>query len=67
VAAVVDASFAAPLEEPGFFENFQVPRHRGKRDVERLREIGHARFPECESREDGAPGWVRERGERAVE
>jgi hypothetical protein len=66
-AAVMDASFAAPLEEPGFFENLQVPRDGGQRDVERLRKIGHADLTEREASKDGAPGRICERGEGSVE
>lgn len=62
-AAVVDASFAAPLEQPGFFENLQVPRDSGQRDVKGIGEIGDARFPESEAAEDRTPGRVRERRE----
>jgi len=66
-AAVMDASFAAPLEQPGFFENFQVSRNRGKRDIEGFREIGHADLAEREASKYGAPGRICERGEGSVE
>jgi hypothetical protein len=65
--ATVDASFAAALQEPGVFENSQVLRDGGQRHVERLREVGDTGFAEREPHEDGAPRWVGECGERAIE
>jgi len=66
-ATVVDATLAALLDEPGVLEDFQVLRYGGQRHVERRREIRDARFPERESREDGAARRVREGGKRPIE
>lgn len=65
--AVVDAPLAAPFQEPGLLEDLQVLRDCGQRDVERLRQVGDARFPEREAREDGAASRVGECRERSVE
>jgi hypothetical protein len=66
-AAVVDASLAAPLEEPGFLEHPEVLRDRRQGDIKGLRELGDAGFPEREPREDGATRRIRERREGAIE
>jgi hypothetical protein len=66
-AAVVDAALAAPLEEPGVLENFQVPGNRGQRNVERPRELGDVGFPEREAGEDGAASRIRQGRKRSVE
>jgi hypothetical protein len=65
--AVVDASFAAALQESGLLEDFHVLGHGRERDLEGFRELGHVRLAEREPREDGAPRWVGECGERAIE
>jgi hypothetical protein len=65
--AVMNTPFASPLEEPGFFENSHVPRNGGKRDVERLREIGHADLAERQAGEDGPSRGIGQRRECPVE
>ncbi len=65
--AVMDAPFATPLEEAGFFENSHVPRNGGKRDVERLCEIGHADLAGRQTGEDRPSRGVGQRRESSVE
>ena len=65
--AVVDPTLFAPGEEPRLFQNLQVLRDRGKRDVEGPGELGDAELTRCESRQDRAPRRVGERSEGPVE
>ena len=66
-ATVVNAPFTAPLQEPGLFEDLQVFRDRGQRDVEGFRELGDASFSEREAGEDRAARRIRERREGLIE
>ena len=64
--AVVDASLAPPLEQPGVLEDFQVPGDRGQRHIEGRRELRDGELFEGEPGEDCAPDGIGESGEGAV-
>ncbi len=65
--AVVDPTLFAPSEEPRFFQDLQVLRHRGERDVERLGELGDTVLARRQSRQDRAPRRIGERPEGPIE
>jgi hypothetical protein len=65
--AVVDPTLSAPCEESRFFQNLQVLRDRGERDVERLGEVGDAELARRQSRQDRAPRRIGEGAEGPIE
>jgi len=64
---MVDPPLFAPRDESRLFQDLQVLRDRGERDVERLRELGDSELAERESSQDRAPRRIGERAERPVE
>jgi hypothetical protein len=65
--AVVDPPLAAALEESCLFENPDVLRDGGQRDIEGPGEVGDPGLSEGQPREDGPPGRVRKGREGAIE
>ena len=65
--AVVDPTIFAPSEEPRFFQDLEVLRHRGERDVEGPGELGDAQLARCQSRQDRAPRRIGEGPESPIE
>ena len=63
----MNASVALSHQQPGFFQNAKMLRHRGKRHVERLRELADGPLPESETGEDRAAGGIAQGGEGGVE
>ena len=64
---VVDPPLAAALDESRLFENPDVPRDGGQRDIEGLGEVGDPGLSERQPREDGPPCRVREGREGSIE
>src|SRR5438034_11251908 len=56
-----------PRDEAGVLEHLEVLRNRGKRHVERLRELGDRSLPRREAREDRPPGRVGDGSERRAQ
>src|SRR5580698_3491488 len=59
--------FAAACDEACALEHFQMFGNSRQRHVERLGELLHGGFTECQTRENGAPRGVRERGKGETE
>src|SRR5262245_50120605 len=56
---------APPRDQAGAFEHLEVLGDAGKTHVERLGELGHRGLAKRKPRQDGAPGRIGERRERA--
>ena len=63
---MVDPTLFAPCEQPGFFQDLEVLRDRGKRDVERLGELGDAELAASQSRQDRTPRRIGKRPEGPI-